>query len=96
MNSMHKIKGESMMGHPVDTTMLPSFSVTTKDLPEAKDWKVGNKYVVKMEIILTSQSRHNYDFPDMNKDTRCGFDIVKIGLEDSNSEEEKSGKKGYD
>ena len=34
----------------------PSIYLKTKDIPEAKDWKIGEKYTVEMEVRLHAMS----------------------------------------
>lgn len=40
----------------------PTFSVTPKQLPEAKNWKVGEVYEVKMKVKLTSMGEKSNTF----------------------------------
>jgi hypothetical protein len=32
---------------------LPEFEITSEDLPEVKDWKIGEKYTIQIEVELT-------------------------------------------
>lgn len=36
---------------------LPNLRLTTEILPELKDWKVGNKYTLTLEVEQTSMSK---------------------------------------
>lgn len=92
---MHKTQGESMMGRPLveGAAILPSFSITTKDLPEAKDWKVGKKYTIKMNVTLTGQNKLFVDpLTPSAKDLRCNFEINSVG---EDSPDQPAGKNGY-
>ena len=83
-----------MMGHPMQgSSILPSFTVSSSDFPEAKDWKVGKKYMVKMEVELVSQSKGFSD--PLSKDLSHRFEVRRIGLEDANSPMEVIGKQGH-
>lgn len=74
----------------------PEFSITEKELPAIKDWKVGTKYSMELEVEMVTASKGS----DM--DTMMGeksvhsarFKILSVdsepeGEEESESENEK-------
>jgi hypothetical protein len=90
MNKMRKVKGESpMMGHDMPA-YLPSFSMTEKDLPEIKDWQVGKKYKLQIEVEMVSSSKNEYGKTGLE----ARFKIHKVGTKDMMSEKEMEGRKG--
>ena len=59
METMKTVKGTQ--GHMVDMpSMLPSFSMSATDLPAIKDWSVGKKYHLEMEVEMVSISKDEY------------------------------------
>lgn len=95
MAKMHKVQGESMMGHPLEgSQILPSFGIGEEDLPELKGWKVGQVYDLKIQVRLSSMSMNGAADPLMKKKMRGYLEIVKIG-EESDSYEEEMGKMGH-
>lgn len=70
---------------------LPSFSLTTKDLPAIKNWSVGHKYKLEMEVEQIEMAKSEY--MEGNPLT-ARFRILKI-KDDSGSEEDKKAKMGY-
>lgn len=50
----------------------PTFTLTTKDLPDIADWKVGETYEINLKVKQVSLSQDNYD--GQNK-TRASFEI---------------------
>lgn len=81
-------KPKQTYGHDDYFRSLPSFSLTASELPAVKDWKVGSKYTLTIEVEMTSASKNEYQ-----KELTAGFQITKIGEEDS--EDTKKAKKGY-
>lgn len=67
---MPKKSGMDVM--PMD--MMPSFHVTTKQMPEIKNWKVGEKY--KMVIEVRQKSAHQ-----MEGHMEAGFEILAYSVE---------------
>ncbi len=47
---------------------LPHFGISTDQLPISKDWKIGEKYEIKMVVKQTSIDEHS-----------VGFEILEIG-----------------
>lgn len=58
----------------------PSFEISEKMLPEIKNWKVGEKYMLVVEVEQKSLSIKDHG-PEKGK--LCGyFKITKIGTKD--------------
>lgn len=58
--------------YPTDPVkMKPSIHLTDKDLPEIKDWKVGETYEVIMKIKMNSKM-------DFKKELSAGFEVSDI------------------
>lgn len=82
-----------MMDHPMEMArMLPSFSLSAKDLPEIKSWKVGKKYKLEMEVEMVSLNKDEYGKMS-SMDAR--FKIHKIGEKETMSDEEKEARMGH-
>jgi len=64
---------DEMMSYP------PSFSANAKQIPEIKDWKVGEKYTVIMEVEMKRMS--SYD-NGTKKSTDASFDVIAYKLAD--------------
>lgn len=89
---MKTLKPEAMETSMADHSyMLPTFSLTEKDLPAIKDWKVGKKYKLEIEVEQISVSKNEYGRSPMT----ARFRIHKVGEKDLMTDEEKSGRKGY-
>lgn len=84
---MHKVKGESFgMDMPAKKTrILPTIRLTDEDLPEIKDWKVGEKYTLVMEVEQISMRQGDEWQGADNKDKRihATFKITNVGVEDA-------------
>lgn len=91
-STTHTLKGAK--GYPIEepTRMLPSFSLTSKDLPEIKDWSVGHKYNLEIEVEQTEMAKSEYI---TGEPLTARFRILKV-KNNSDTEEEKKGKKGYE
>lgn len=66
----------------INEKVLPRLDLSLKDLPEAKDWEVGKKYPLDLEVKMTGMHQSK------NSDGRVEFEIVKIGVEEDENEEE--------
>lgn len=82
-------------GYPIEgpSRMLPSFSLTVKDLPEIKNWSVGKKYKLEIEVEQTSMAKEEYM---QDQPLTARFRITKIKSGQNDSEDVKRGKKGYE
>ncbi len=57
----------------------PEFGITAKELPAIKDWSVGKKYTVTLEVEMVSQSKGDqWDIPEGEKEPkfRARFKIL--------------------
>ncbi len=94
-NKMHKVQGEPMGvgwdGRGDSPRYLPSFSLTDKDFPEIKNWKVGKKYMIEMEVEQVASSKDEFGKSPLT----ARFKIHKIGKKEMMSEKEKKGRMGH-
>ena len=58
---------------------LPEFSVDEKKLPEAKNWKIGKKYKMEVEVEMVGSHKEEYS---KEKEIKHRFKITKIGVDD--------------
>lgn len=94
MNSMSKMRSvEGMKGYDFNSTtkILPSFTLSATDLPAMKNWKVGGKYKLEIEVEQIEASKNEY----RDNEYTARFRILKV-KNDSDSEADKMGKKGYE
>lgn len=91
-NKMRTLQTSTGYMEDLPSRMLPSFSLTSKDLPEIKNWSVGHKYKFEIEVEQTEMAKDEYmkDGP-----LTARFRILKIKNK-SDSEEVKKGKMGYE
>lgn len=61
----------------------PTFSLTDKDLPEIKEWKVGDKYRILLEVEQVGADKDEFD-----KRLHARFRILKAHDYDEYEEEE--------
>ena len=61
-----------------NVAIFPKVSLSHKDLPEAKSWKIGQTYTVEMEIKMVSTRQS--DRKDDEYGNESTFDIKKIGI----------------
>lgn len=78
---------------PQDMPTYPSFSISLKDFPDAKDWKVGQTYKIEMTVKQSGMSQYK------GSDGSAQFEILEIegeAMEDNNEdEEEEESSKNY-
>ena len=91
-SKMRTLQGSK--GYMIDSPsrMLPSFSLTAKDLPEIKNWSVGKKYKLEIEVEQVSMAKDEYM---QDQPLTARFRILKIKSE-TEDEETKKAKKGYE
>ncbi len=87
---MHNLQETSPMAFDSPMRMLPSFSVTEKDLPEIKDWKVGKTYKLEIEVEVVSMGKNEYGKSPLD----ARLKIHKIGEKELLTKEEKMGRMG--
>jgi hypothetical protein len=86
--TMHKVKGEKMnclAECDKNVRILPTIRLNDEDLPEIKDWKVGDKYTLVIDVEQTSMRQGNeWEGSTGNKDKRihATFKITKVGVEE--------------
>lgn len=88
---MRSLKAGNSNGYDIGDSR-PTFSLTVDQLPEIKNWKVGNKYKMVIEVEQTSMAKQEY-MKDQPLTAR--FRITKVASEDED-EDTKRGKKGYE
>lgn len=89
---LKKVKGTKMKMEQSPMRELPSFSLSEKDLPELKDWEVGKKYNLEIEVEQIGKEKNSY-MTDNKNEIMGRFKIVKIKAE--NSEEVEKLKSKY-
>lgn len=63
----------------------PTFSLTSDALPEIKEWKVGGKYKLQIEVEQTGSNKS--DFGDMPAgEVRNNFKILSVAVEHESDE----------
>ena len=72
---------DMMMSYP------PSFSANEKQIPEITDWKVGEKYIIVMEVEMKRMS--SYD-NGTKKNTDASFDVVAYSVVEGDDYENMS------
>ena len=65
----------------------PSFSVDLKDLPQMKDFKVGEEYCLEVKVKMEDY-RSSLDNQSGKEKTSASFRITSIGV-DADSDETK-------
>jgi len=91
-DKMHTLQG--MKGYPMvdsDERMLPSFTLTQKDLPEIKNWQVGKKYKLEIEVEQVSQEKSEYG---QGSPLTARFKLLKVKAK-TLSDENTHARKGY-
>lgn len=74
----------------------PSLSISSSDLPEIKDWEVGEKYCIQVEVTMTGKSQYKDNDIDGNFDIKqfCLADAEGDDLEDDDDEDDAPVRKG--
>ena len=85
---------KNTMGYdfPEEMKIMPSISLTSEDLPQIKNWQVGGKYKLQLEVEQTEMSKSEY-----RKDSpfSARFKVLKV-KDMTDSEDDKRGKMGYE
>ncbi len=63
---------------PKATPIYPKISLGHSDLPEAKNWKIGQTYKVEMEIKMVGTRQTDRKEDDYGNEST--FEIKKIGI----------------
>lgn len=67
------------------TSYYPEFTLDEKQLPDIKDWEVGKKYNLEIEVEMTGQNKSQHDDPNKLKGS---FKITKVEVSDDYEEKE--------
>lgn len=86
MENLHKVKGETF-GSEIpakEVRILPTFQLTEDDLPDIKDWEVGKKYLLVMEVeeIAMREGSEWQGAEDKEHKMHATFKITKVGAEE--------------
>lgn len=66
----------------------PIFTVTEKDLPQIKQWEVGKKYKLDVEVEMVSHSKGDtYSIGDDNKKHEARLKITRLAAETDKDED---------
>lgn len=93
---MKIIKGtNSIIGSKEPQHTLPSFTLNSKDLPEIKDWKVGEVYFFKLKAEQIEMGKGEYEFSNYtnSKVIHARFQIIEIESDGKESYEEEYARK---
>lgn len=74
------------MEKSISAPVYPKITISHKDLPEAKDWQIGDTYELEIEVkmVRSLQAEGNGSFS--NEST---FEIRKIGVDSDEDDNEK-------
>lgn len=94
---LNKVIPETMPSYKEDrkTKIYPTFSLDSEDLPAVKDWKVGQKYMLEMEVeeISMRQGSEWQGADNKDKKVHATFKIMKVGVKDEAYEDEYARKR---
>ncbi len=68
-----KIKSDA----PVSMEYYPEFTLDVSQLPEMKDWEVGKKYDLEVQVEMTGMNKSQYDTENKLKGS---FKILKVSI----------------
>lgn len=97
MLKLNKVKGE--MRRDFESAdpkkmkkILPRVTIKGDDLPEIEDWKVGEKYMVVMEVEMVAMRKgKEYEFePSDDKSTTGTFAIHALGEYEEKEEDSET------
>ncbi len=76
---------------------LPRVTFTAEDVPEIKDWKVGGKYYLELEVEQVAMEKDRYGFEnEKEKPLTATFKVLAVKAMDHGShEKEGMFPKGY-
>lgn len=96
-DELRKVVPETMPSYKEDrkTKIYPTFQLDDEDLPEIKDWKVGEKYLLVMEVEQMSmrQGKEWQGADDKDKKVHATFKIMKVGVKEEKFEDEYARKR---
>lgn len=69
----------------------PEFSLTEAELPAIKEWKVGEKYAIELNVEMVSQSKGSDWDVDSKKDIHTArFKIISVDNQEGADESENT------
>jgi len=95
---MKTIKGtKNLIADKPEPRTLPSFTLTSKDLPELKNWKVGGVYFLKAKVEEVSMGKGEYEYgfdeSGKTKERHARFQMKGIEVVDEEKFEDEYGRK---
>jgi len=66
----------------------PTLELTSKQVPEVKDWKVGGKYTITVQIEQTSMNKSQYGSD--TESVRCSFKVLAYEIKSGNKKQTNS------
>lgn len=73
---------------------LPRVTFTAEDIPEVKDWKIGGKYYLELEVeqVAAEKDRYGYE-EDKQKPLTATFKVVAVKALNHESHKENGDEK---
>lgn len=68
--------------------MKPMLHLSEDDLPEIKDWKVGGKYTIVLEVEQTGAHKNMAMLEGDSKKMSADFTVLNVSVGDRDEEEE--------
>lgn len=88
---LKKVKGEKKsMPDSAPKRELPRITFTATDLKEIKNWKVGGKYRIELEVEQVAMSKNEYEFEN-EKELKATFKVTKVKTLSDKKEEVEFG-----
>lgn len=98
-DELKKVKGTKMTAaeKPAEPKReLPRVTFTSEDVPEVKDWKIGSKYYLELEVEQVAAEKDRYGFEgEKEKPLTATFKVVAVKAikHESHKEDDKGEKK---
>lgn len=88
-DELKKVKGQKTptVEKPAESKReLPRVTFTAEDLPEVKDWKVGGKYYLELEVEQVAMEKDRYGFEgEKEKPLTATFKVLGVKAMDHRS-----------
>lgn len=85
MSQSKRTTGDGFLASSKPKRRYPEFSITEKDLPAIKEWKVGKKYSLELNVEMVSSSKgSDYDIPygaEQKEIHNARFKIISVDSE---------------
>lgn len=98
-DELKKVKGTATAAKPVDVDKheLPRVTFTAEDVPEIKDWKVGGKYYLELEVEQVAMEKDRYGFEgEKEKPLTATFKVLAVkALDHGSHKKEEMFPRGY-